>query len=388
MIVSIIALWALGWASLVLAQSEIIEVTGHGVIYDDDKASARDKALDDALRKAVESAVGTMISSETITENFQLLSDKIYSKAEGYVQKYKIIDEREDADEVIVEIRAHVSTGDISNDVDSIRQLIKRVNKPKVLIMIAEQNIGMNEPIYWWGKSGPVSMDMRVVENTLMDMMQEQGFSFVDTEVLSGKKSIRMPVSRLSTKQAMRVADLTDAQIIIVGQAVAKNLGKVDKNVRFLAARAEITARIINTDNGKVIGATSASGFGHQLDAKFAGNLALKNASKALTKNIVRKITKEFIQITSGTNEIRVTVTGFRNRKHLTSFIKVLRNRLRSVKDVREKRMKSGTAVLELDLAGDTRTMATELEAKDFGGEFRIEITAVSNNSIGVKLLP
>ena len=45
------------------ADVEEVEVTGQAAIFDDDKAQARDKAIDDALRKAVESAVGTKITS-------------------------------------------------------------------------------------------------------------------------------------------------------------------------------------------------------------------------------------------------------------------------------------------------------------------------------------
>jgi hypothetical protein len=39
-------------------------------------------------------------------------------------------------------------------------------------------------------------------------------------------------------------------------------------------------------------------------------------------------------------------------------------------------------------LAGDARALATELEAKDFGGAFKIEVEEVTGNAITVKLLP
>jgi len=45
------------------------------------KDIARDHAIKDALRKAVEQAVGTFIFSETVVENYEVLSDRIYSKA-------------------------------------------------------------------------------------------------------------------------------------------------------------------------------------------------------------------------------------------------------------------------------------------------------------------
>ncbi|MFA4910895.1 MAG: flagellar assembly protein T N-terminal domain-containing protein, partial [Desulfobacteria bacterium] len=74
-------------------QLQVVKAEGMGAIVNNDKAIARDNAIEDALRKAVEQAVGTLVSSETMVENFQLLSDSIYTKTEGYIQKYKIISE-------------------------------------------------------------------------------------------------------------------------------------------------------------------------------------------------------------------------------------------------------------------------------------------------------
>ncbi len=45
------------------------------------KDIARDHAIKCALRKVVEKAVGTFISSDTVVENYEVLSDRIYSKA-------------------------------------------------------------------------------------------------------------------------------------------------------------------------------------------------------------------------------------------------------------------------------------------------------------------
>ncbi len=380
---------ALSWSALA-ADVEKVESRGEAAILDDDKAAARDKAIDDALRKAVETAVGTMISSETITENYQLISDRIYSKAEGYVRKYQITGEREEDGVIIVEVKAEVAVGAVSQDLDGLKTLLKRKNQPKVLLLIAEQNVGMDGPSYWWGKSGRISMELKTVENSLMQVMGEKGFKFVDTEVLSGKKTVHMPVSKLSDKQAKRIADLTDAQIVVVGQAVAKELGKTmpDSNTRMISARAVIKARVINTDNGRVICSADADAQGIQLDAKFAGDLALQKAGKKLGEVLIEKISKVWTEEVAGTNEIRMTISGVRSYKHLKDFMSVLRNRVRSVKDVRKREFSRGQAVLEVDLAGDADAMATELEAKDFGGQFKVEITNVTDNAIGVKLLP
>jgi hypothetical protein len=369
------------------ADVEEVEVTGQAAIIDDDKAAARDKAIDDALRKAVESSVGTMISSETITENYQLLSDRIYSQAEGYVKKYKILDEKDEDNVYIVEIRAKVAVGAVSADLDGLKTLMRRKGMPKMIIMVAEQNVGMNKPVYWWGGTGVVSTDMRVVENTLMIKMREKGFTFVDTEVLSGKKTVKSPVAYLSDKQARRMASVTDAQVIIVGKAVAKDIGKTWEGTRLRSANAEVAVRAINTDNGEIIAVATQEAVVPHISPSTAGSQALKKASNLLADKLIDQIAKKWVADTSGTNRVRMTVTGVKNNRMLKKFVKVLKNQVRSVKDVHQQRFKAGTAILDVMLAGDTRDMATELEAKDFGGAFKIEVDAVSGNAISVKLI-
>ncbi|HOX44710.1 MAG TPA: flagellar assembly protein T N-terminal domain-containing protein [Myxococcota bacterium] len=385
-LVSVIALLLVLGSGLALAADvEKVETRGEAAIVGGDKAAARDKAIDDALRKAVEQAVGTLVSSETITENYQLLSDRIYSKAEGYVKNYKITGEREEDGVLIVEIRAEVSTGAVAADVEGLQTLLKRKGKPKMLLMIAEQNIGMADPAYWWGKGGPVSVDLRTVETTLMEAMGKKGFTFIDPEVLSGKKSINLPVALVSEQQAMRVADLTDAQIIVVGQAVAKDIGRTWEGTNMRSANATVTVKVINTDNGLVIATASKAGAAYHLDSRTAGQIALKNASQALADELMTQIAQKWSAEVAGTLEVRMVVSGVTTRKQLTEFITILRDQVRSVKDVREESNSAGQAVLSIDLAGEVRAMATELEAKNFGS-LKVQVTKVTGNSLTVIL--
>jgi hypothetical protein len=50
------------------AATQDAEVEGVAAVVKDDVATARDRAIDDAKRKAVEQIAGTQVSSETITE--------------------------------------------------------------------------------------------------------------------------------------------------------------------------------------------------------------------------------------------------------------------------------------------------------------------------------
>ena len=65
--------------------SKMVTVIGQGV--------DRKSAIADAQRAAVEQGIGALIDSKTKVANFEVLQDKIYSRASGYVTNYNILSE-------------------------------------------------------------------------------------------------------------------------------------------------------------------------------------------------------------------------------------------------------------------------------------------------------
>ena len=97
-----------------------VEAEGQAMVKNGDEPAARDRALEDAQRKAVESAVGTMISAETVMENYQIISDRILAKSSGYIKNYNIVSSGAENGIYKVVIKALVATGNLSSDVDAI----------------------------------------------------------------------------------------------------------------------------------------------------------------------------------------------------------------------------------------------------------------------------
>ncbi|MEJ2744553.1 MAG: hypothetical protein P8123_02535, partial [bacterium] len=52
---------------------------------------AKDEAINRAQRRAIEQGIGTIVDSETMVENFQLLEDKVLSQVKGYITGFKVI---------------------------------------------------------------------------------------------------------------------------------------------------------------------------------------------------------------------------------------------------------------------------------------------------------
>ena len=197
-----------------------VQAKGQAAIYGKDVSQARDKAIDDARRKAVEQAIGSMVSSETVTENFQLISDKILSKSSGYVRRYKILSEGSEEGIYQVTIEAMVQAGVLNSDLQGVLAILKAKKMPRVLVMITEQNIG-GAPSAWWSNPG-ASVSMDVAENTLIDAWRPKGVKFVERQVLDGKIRVGAGATNdLQNDVAKEFGAMSGAEIVIIGKAIA-----------------------------------------------------------------------------------------------------------------------------------------------------------------------
>lgn len=70
-----------------------VQVEGLGAIQDGNVTAARERAVADALQRAVERAAATLLSPETLARQDAALREKVYADASRYVQTYRIITE-------------------------------------------------------------------------------------------------------------------------------------------------------------------------------------------------------------------------------------------------------------------------------------------------------
>src|SRR5207253_1425549 len=92
---------------------------GEAAVLDNDRPAARQKAIDDALRRAVEMAAGTRVSATTETKDFQLKMDQVLTHAQGFVRRYEIVREGMDGAVVQVAVRAFIGTAELDKDLDA-----------------------------------------------------------------------------------------------------------------------------------------------------------------------------------------------------------------------------------------------------------------------------
>jgi hypothetical protein len=367
-------------ASGVSAQSSTVTATGVGAIIANDVGKARDDALRDAQRNAVEQAVGTFISSESMVENYVLLSDKIYSHSQGFVERYDLLSERKvDQYTYEITISATVKAGEIKSSLQAIGLLIEQKGKPRTMVIIAEENLGER----WWGY---ITHDLNTAETTVMEIMSDMGFPFKDqqTAIRNLSKQTAMAIYDGDIAAAVAFAHDYGADVIIIGKAISKEADVSMALGGMISIQSDVTLRAVRADNADIIGVAQAHGRTVHIDARSGGVEAITQAATEATNTLVDKIIKTWqADITSG---MLVTITArVPDFNALTDLKSAIQATVRNVSNVYQRSFSGGTAVIEVESAQDGNGIATELSNKGVHG-YRVTITGVSANTIELKL--
>jgi len=370
-------IWCLpAWVDAV--QDRTVMAEGVGAIFAGDEALARDRAIKDAQRKAVELSVGVLIDSETITQNYSVIRDEIYARSVGYIQDYKVLGESKEEGLVRVSLQATVRMRPLKEDLD---RVIVRVGKPRVLFMIAEQDIGGNAPVAWW--QGTSGMGQFVVDASLQQYFLSKSFVVVDHSL---KKPRRKLSPNPSDSEAAALGHDYDAEVVIVGRAVAKDAGKI-ANFNLHSCRAEISARAIQVDNGHVLAAESARAAAAHIDPMTGGNEALQKASDLLSKKLADQVIAAWARQVSDSSLITLDITNVGRYADFVKLKGVLKDQVRGVSTVYQRSFAEGKAKLEVDYQGTAQELADELALKEFEA-FNIRILEASQNRLKIAIAP
>lgn len=367
------------------AASVEIKSMGQAAIYGKDIPAARDRAIADAQRKAVEQAVGTMVSAITVTENFQLISDKILTQSHGYVRAYQVLEEGHEDGVFSVKISAKVSTKTLQSDLDGVLAILNAKNMPRVLLMISEQNIGQGDANFWWGpKSHAVRMD--VVENVFVDTWSQKGISFVDRQSLQGTLSVGDAVSSAepSNAQIKTFAGKSGAEVVVIGKAMAIDSGTI-MGTQMHSLRANISLRALNLDNGEILATVTASQAVGHIDATSGGNSALRKVAQKGSAKLLDKLLSRWKKEITGPSTITLVLSGARRSKDIRRISGILRSEVRGVQNVRQRSFSKGTAHLEVAMVGSAQTLAEALEEKSFSG-LSLNIVEITANTVAAEI--
>lgn len=364
-----------------MAQSEFVITEGIAAVIGGNTVVARDKAIDDALRKAVEQAVGTLVSSDTMTEKYKVIHDKVLAQTTGYIRKYKILSEKAEGKIYRIKIQAEVGRANLMNDLRALGLLHVLAEKPKVMVIMEEKVAGLFGTSAW-EKIGQA-------ESTLMEKFLAAGFNVVDSQTVKANITRDQALRMLEgDSRAVAAAGLQfGAQVVMIGKALSKNAGGKVMDTQLQSLQAVVQARAVRSDDARVIASRSEQDSKAHIDEARGGVLAIKGASERLADALIKDILAKWRSETYGrTRQIAVVITGLVSYRHLTAVKKFLEREMQGVKAVHQRSYLSGSAELMLDYGGKSSNIADELANRKFTG-FRLEPVNVTPHRLDVKVV-
>ncbi len=356
--------------------------SGIGAIVGGDVAHARDDAVEDALRKALEQVMGMMIESETLVENYQVLEDNIFSKTQGYIQNYEVIQEKK-RDEMLYEVtvKAAVKVSNLQDDLAGITTLMRRKNMPRMMMMIEEQNIGETPSYYTF------SADMNAAESAIMEAFMAKGFRFIDRNTIQRSLDQQKAAAILAgnTAEAASLGRAVGAEVILTGKALAKSTVVEVYGTTQKSQQATVSVRAIRTDTGDIIATNTAQGAYPHIDDIIGGTKAIQKACASLSDEIMDQILERWQTDVSSGGVIVLKVQGISGFSQLSKFKGALKYYVRGLVDVTQREWNGAFATLELNMKGNADDLAARLDGKDVEG-ILVSVIGMSQNSVTVQL--
>lgn len=355
------------------AAGRIIESEGVAAVTQGNLDLSRDRAIEDALRNAVEQATGSLIENQTLVENYELLSDRIYSRSRGYVQSYEVLDEKTEQGLLRVTIRATVQDGDLRNDLQALNLLMRQARKPRVMVMF---------------ESASSEIDAgKMAEAFVSKVLLDRGFKLVDPEVVRRNLDHEKIIGLLTgdEKLAAAVGARYGAEILLVGSTQTASSQVSIGDLRINSNQAVISARLIRADTGEVKVSESRQATKPHVN-KLAGlQAAVREASEALANHMMDKIVQIFQEQIYNVTSVNVIIHGLTTYNQLQEVVQIIAGNVRGIKEIYQRNYSRGTAELEIELAGNGQSLATDLTSRELGN-YSFDIKEITHNQLQVAI--
>lgn len=351
-------------------EEESREVLASGVA-DGKSAAARDEAILDALKRAVEQGVGTFVTAELTVEQQRLVEERIFTESRGYIQSYKVI--REGAKEGLyeVEVSALVKLGKLSGDLESIGLLIRKKQNPRVMVVVYSREVS--------SAYTAVSLEgSRNAENQIESALMQKGFQVVDAGQVGRKKELEGLLLKGDPTRAGKMARDFGAELLIdveVRRTFVEERMVYGRMTRFFSN--EIRAKAMEADTAKVL----YSGYRTKPPSGGGALQPLDDAAGELTDEMIAGILDRWRRdvFQAGSYEIQLTSVAFDD---LTRFKERL-GKIRGVTGVRLRSFQSGHGLLEIGYQGPIQELAEKIGSMKNPAA---DIRGIQANSLEIRL--
>jgi len=280
----------------------VVTVTGEAAIVGTgDKAvkEAREAALAQALRNAIEQGGLIDVYSKSDVQDAELIYDRVIARSSGIVTDYRILDEQKKRGVYYIEIRAKVSTKALTDTWGEAQMLLEQVGRPRMMVTIGE-NV-----------DGETALN-QAVQTTIENNLLELGFSLVNKEQVEAIKDLDLQEATVNQDLAalQAIGRRAGAEVIITGMAVARFGGEETVyGTTLYAYDANVDLKAIRTDTGQLLASEKAHAI-KKYPTENAYWKALGEAGEKISTQLIKRMFRQWTDDIQSGSEVVLMVKG------------------------------------------------------------------------------
>ncbi len=233
--------------------TQMVTTSGEAVIVGEDLPAAREEALVDAQRNALEQTLGVKIRAQSAVQDYRMVDDVVLSLISGYVKKTRLVSERREGDQLILEVECVVAR-ELSEE-----EALKYLRNFSLLLGFSTEIDG--KTVEDDRLANGFSAELVRANFDLRDLLQLASLKGFDRYTEAAIKSEDRDAARWVGRQML-------ANVVLVGKVRLKQSKKKEitgfaGTVGAIAYEGWVEARAYETESGQIVAqsATPVEGF-------------------------------------------------------------------------------------------------------------------------------
>lgn len=316
-----------------------------------DVGVARDEATRDALRNAVEQALGVSISGRTVMIDLQVVEDRIVGRSEGFVRSYSVVGERRDGSLYRVTIDAVVDRRLMIDDLEGFGALLRSaLGNPRILVVTS---------------SGEPGGHVGLIERAVIDHLVERQFQVLSADQLAATRDVGGLRSALELANVARTVDADLVIRVIVDTDAVGSRSTASSDVHSVRANVSMqailsgTSQIVASASGSVTRARASPRLAHDDAALAALAESLEGFTLATVSALNTALAPE-----STHRSVQVVIEGIHDFGAALALRDVLGD-VRGVATLQQRQFGEGRATFDVQGNQTTDEIAVRLMAQD-----------------------
>lgn len=379
-----LTLLSLALALTAFAQTVVTkEGVGEAAIVNRDEMKAFEEAKQKALRAAVEQAAGVRIDSDTVVVNNQLVRDQVFANTSGFVKSSEVLEKKVERGVVTVKVKADIITENLDKDLAAARDLVKRMGKPSIVIVVQEQTVPLGQK---------AMINSESMATVLTDAMKADGWDIKDAQAMNGKLKLE-GAATLGATDLKEIFTLSKANYVLYGKAIMRHqeVDSMLKGSPIYPITGEYDLAVAATDseeqivklNGKLV--TSAkSGSMPVVSYERTAFDCIRDKRDEIVAPIRRAILEHFRDQTVNGKKINVSVGGLENFGAAKDFKKSI-EAMKGIKEATQDGFVNGKAAYRVTYLGSSQDFAEAIESATFKKK-KLNVVSVTGNTLEVQV--